>query len=225
MILFQTWRSSTNLPSDFYYWRSTWLKNHPDWHHVLWDDNDNRRFIATHFPWFLTTYDAYDVGIKRVDVVRYFFLYTYGGVYADLDFECLKPLDNSILDPRYDVILGSMDSFHSSNFWYRDNSIPNAFIVSKKGAPFWRFVFHKLMTQPFAEKPEIHTGPVFLYYCIQEYSQKHLIKILSPSLMYPINWTTFQKKLPTDLVVRTAYIRSRFPDAYAVTYWKGTWKK
>ena len=35
-------------------------------------------------------YDNYDVNIKRVDAVRYFYLYHFGGLYVDLDFECIK---------------------------------------------------------------------------------------------------------------------------------------
>lgn len=45
----------------------------------------SRDFIATEYPWFLSTYDSYSFPIQRVDTVRYFILRHYGGIYMDLD--------------------------------------------------------------------------------------------------------------------------------------------
>ena len=47
---------------------------------LLHTDADNRAFIAREFPEYLGLYDGYDTHIKRVDAVRYFLLYRYGGV-------------------------------------------------------------------------------------------------------------------------------------------------
>ena len=52
----------------------------------MWTDRRLRAFIASYYPWFLPIYLRYDQHIKRVDAARYFLLYHYGGVYADLDF-------------------------------------------------------------------------------------------------------------------------------------------
>lgn len=46
-----------------------------------------------HYPWFLPTYRSYAYAIQRVDVVRYFLLHHYGGLYLDLDVGCKKRLD------------------------------------------------------------------------------------------------------------------------------------
>ena len=88
-IIHQTWKSR-DLPDNFKKWSKIIKDLHPDWEYKLWTDEDNRNFIKNHYSWFLKTYDNYDVHIKRVDAVRYFYLYHYGGVYIDLDFICLK---------------------------------------------------------------------------------------------------------------------------------------
>jgi mannosyltransferase OCH1-like enzyme len=44
-----------------------------------------RTFIATHYPWFLDTFNGYKYPIQRADSIRYFALYHYGGIYIDLD--------------------------------------------------------------------------------------------------------------------------------------------
>ena len=88
-ILHQTWPDE-NLPPDLAAMRQTWLCHHPAWESLLWTDLGGRRFIKHHYSWFLHLYDRYPREIMRVDAVRYFLLYHYGGVYADLDMECLR---------------------------------------------------------------------------------------------------------------------------------------
>ena len=54
-------------------------------------------------PWhrrFLATYDAYPSYIQRCDAARYFIIYTHGGLYADLDYECTKPFAPVLADAR-----------------------------------------------------------------------------------------------------------------------------
>lgn len=51
----------------------------------MWTDEKSRRFIAAEYPAFLHTYDSYPQPIQRADVIRYFVLAHYGGIYIDLD--------------------------------------------------------------------------------------------------------------------------------------------
>ena len=101
-IIHQTWKHQ-DLPEDYARYRDTVLRLHPDWQHRLWTDADNHNFIATQHAWFLPTYDSYKHEIERVDAVRYFILYTHGGVYIDLDMECLKPIDALLNDRQVPV--------------------------------------------------------------------------------------------------------------------------
>lgn len=70
--------------------------------YMLWTDATAREFIAEYYPWFLDTFDGYTYPIQRADVIRYFVLYHYGGIYIDLDIGCLRPLDSLL---SYPVIL------------------------------------------------------------------------------------------------------------------------
>lgn len=45
----------------------------------------SRTFIEDEFSWFLPTYDGYKFPIQRIDVLRYFLLRHYGGIYLDMD--------------------------------------------------------------------------------------------------------------------------------------------
>ncbi len=55
----------------------------------LWTDEQSRNFIAAEYPWFLETFDGYKYPIQRADSIRYFVLAHYGGIYIDLDDECI----------------------------------------------------------------------------------------------------------------------------------------
>src|SRR5947209_7161400 len=91
-IIHQTWKDE-QIPVAFRDMVATWKQHHPQWEYRLWTDTANREFIQSHYPEFLTFYDLYPSHIQRVDAFRYLLLYTFGGVYVDLDFECLLPLE------------------------------------------------------------------------------------------------------------------------------------
>ena len=234
-IIFQTWKSKTDIPKNMRYWSETWKSKHPDYKYVLWDDADNRAFVKERFPWFLQTYDAYDVEIKRADAIRYMFLYTYGGIYVDMDFECLKPLDDLLEENlRYDILLGSIES--SSDSWHLSNSIPNAIMISKPANNFWIRLLEEMESvaesraQSRAKensRVEEETGPVVLKE-VYDTSWLSNIRILAPSVLYPISWITDGKKreeslMANNLTSLTQSMKIAYPSSYAVTYWTHSW--
>jgi hypothetical protein len=163
-IIFQTWKSRVDIPQNYRYWRDTFIANNPDWACVLWDDADNRAFITERFPWFLDQYNAYPAEIYRADIVRFFFLYEFGGLYADMDSECLRPLDFS--GESGSVLLGRMGA--DADF---EHSVPNAMMASQPRQLFWLFAIAEAMRA--AERhgmpanrslpgPEPMTGPILL---------------------------------------------------------------
>ena len=96
-------------------WRQSCIDLHPKetgWTHYFWDLKSMRAFVQQNFPAMLAQYDNMNSDIKRTDLFRMLCLLVYGGVYVDIDFECLKPFESAIrfkqepLDvsiQRYDV--------------------------------------------------------------------------------------------------------------------------
>ena len=164
--IFQTWKSKTEFPSNFAYWLSTFDAHNPLYQHIIWDDHDNYHFIASYFEWFLPTYRNYPREIYRADAIRYFFLYSFGGIYADMDVECLQPLDRLLV--RGDVVLGRMGSNPN-----HPHCIPNAVMASKPKQEFWLLVIWLLMDAARHERePEFSTGPVVLKSAVDLYLAK-----------------------------------------------------
>lgn len=229
-IVFQTWKSRADIPINYRYWRNTFIALNPGFECILWDDADNRGYIAEHFPWFLPIYDRYPAEIFRADAIRPFFLLANGGYYADMDTECFKPLETTF--STGDVLLGQMGV--DPNF---DHSIPNAIMASKPHQLFWTLLIAMMIdaakdTDPRIMRqlgPETFTGPIILKQAADYYrahSETDIrqraaavigqlsegirdrllggeLRILNPDTWYPIDWTNpFHRMLRSHLTTR-----------------------
>jgi inositol phosphorylceramide mannosyltransferase catalytic subunit len=60
---------------------------------ILGTEKTSRAFISNHYTWFLYVYDSYPYNIQRIDAIKYFVLYHYGGFYLDLDIGCRRTFE------------------------------------------------------------------------------------------------------------------------------------
>lgn len=136
-LIHQSWRDG-GFPKTMFNWR--WQAGlqalNPGWTLMRWTDNSSRQLIAEHYPWFLTTYDAYPSYIQRCDAARYFVVYHYGGVYADLDIECFQPFAPVLSGRR--LVLSYKQGVNMSR------GLVNAIFASEARHPFWQLVFEQL---------------------------------------------------------------------------------
>ena len=226
--IFQTWKNHTP-PPNMNYWSRTWITFNPSYVYELWDDAQNRAFVVEHYPWFLPTYDGYDREIKRADSIRYMYLHKYGGIYADMDFECLQSFEPLLraLETECNILLGSMDSKAHLDM----HSIPNALIISKPGQDFWLSLLHKMqeVAKDSALGVEAMTGPIVLKKMVErDWFGSHGIKIVDPGHFYPISWNVQNEERLEALGKKnyqelSAEMRRRYPEAYAITYWTHSW--
>jgi len=88
--IFQTWHTKF-LPPLMIKSMSTIQRLNPRFKYFLYDDNDCREFIRTHFrPDVLWAYDSLIPGAYKADLWRYCILFIYGGIYLDIKY---KPLN------------------------------------------------------------------------------------------------------------------------------------
>lgn len=169
-IIFQTWKSCTSIPDNYRYWMSSIKKYNPNYQHILWDDELNRAFIKKEFSWFIKYYDAYPAEIYRADVIRFFFLFRYRGIYIDMDTECLRSLDE--IRSFGGIVLGRMGQ--DKDF---SDSVPNAIMASEPGQIFWLLAI-SMSTEKINEYltdtnvvagPESFTGPGLLKRAVDFY--------------------------------------------------------
>lgn len=88
-IFHQIWIGPHEPPPVFKNSQESIKKLHPDWQYKLWTDKDIVRLN-------LKNKKFYDESMnygEKADIARYEILYRYGGVYADVDYVCIKPFD------------------------------------------------------------------------------------------------------------------------------------
>ena len=102
-------------------WVKSWQRHNPTFEYWFWTDSGARETLRRRYPpWMGALYDAYPHAINRADVRKYLILYLHGGIVADLDTECLRPLDALVgggvsaveNGPRYSCIVGEEPELH-----------------------------------------------------------------------------------------------------------------
>ena len=221
-VIHQTWKSHKLLPHQAE-WRESWRVKHPHWLHKLWTDAENRALIEQSMPWLLSTYDSMPAEIFKADLARYAYMYIYGGVYVDLDFECIKSIDgllrNKSIALAYDI--------------REDNGgadIANAFLASAPGHPFWIHLLTSIVERA-GNSGIIHaitaTGPGAITMAYKDFTRvKNLPVYVAPAgMIYPIPDADI-KHDPCryqEAAFNAATCKAKHSDAIAITYWTGTW--
>ena len=98
-IIHQIWVGGP-VPEKYDEWRQSWQDMHPDWEYKLWTDAD----IPSLHIHNRAIYDKAPDFAAKADVLKYEILYQFGGMYVDIDFECLQSFDG--LHHRYNFYSG-----------------------------------------------------------------------------------------------------------------------
>lgn len=221
-IIHQTWLNG-QVPLAMRGMQQTWRQHHPDWEYRLWTDEDNRRFLQQYYDWFVPTYDAYPEPIMRADAVRYFILYHYGGVYVDLDFECLRPIEKLLSE--HSLVLGLEPEAHHQTEKQQmqqrgfQRIVCNAFMASTREHEFWSHVFEVLMEN--AEESTVLdvAGPYMLTRAVDSYEQAEQLTLLPPALIYPMT----NKEAELGRWEDVAFQQQCAKTAFAVHHWFSSW--
>jgi mannosyltransferase OCH1-like enzyme len=222
-IIHQTWKSD-HIPAEWEGLRKTWRRLNPEWEYRLWTDDDNLELVAKHYPWFLDIYKGYDQGIKRADAARYFIMHQCGGVYVDLDFEALRPLDELVMGKV--LLLGwepqdHVDREPALRSRALTKILGNAFLASVPRHPFWEAVFQGLLRCHRLSGVLDATGPFLLTRVYRDYPGKPELTITPSQTLYPVTkWEAWNGALESD-ELRSTLLGA----AYAVHHWHGSYRR
>lgn len=196
----------------------------------LWTDADNNALIKESLPWFLETYNSFPKEIFRADVARYVYMYVYGGVYVDLDFESLKPLDALLCNTSVTLAFEN------------DQSVANCIMASAPGHPFWIHLLTNIV-QSATNAAHWHavdaikeSGPMAVSKAYWEFSSKTEllpITVTAPGVLVNRYLKNFLAGEPEPCAYQgneqatfnATACKAANPEAYAVSYWTGSWQK
>jgi hypothetical protein len=193
-ILHQTWISD-DVPPHLRAYRQSWLRNHPSWDHRLWTDADNFRLISERYPEFLPYFRSTVPPILRIDLVRLAYLHAFGGVYADLDYELLKPID-PLLDTH--CAIAAREHGGIGTVMRGRDFIINALLASPPAHPLWIEVMRAMVARHRPRRLfERHTPYVvrMAIAMLDEHAERRAsvdkdVTILAHQLVYPASPTT-----------------------------------
>lgn len=223
-IIHQTWKDQ-DIPAYYQPLIETWKEKHPDWKYIMWTDSMNEDFLKRHHPDFLSIYRSYPHNIQRVDAVRYFILQKYGGVFVDMDFECILNIEPLICND--DCVFGIEPQEHCQRF-NKKIIICNAFMASNIGNDFLKDVCSNLKSIRYANNNAPvwkvvleSTGPFKLTEVYDSYKNKDNIKLLPSNVIYPLSLherdAFLKKEKLSDETLK------RVNNAYAIHYFFGSW--
>lgn len=90
-VIWQTMQTN-RVPVVMKNYADSWIDLNPEYEYRFYDDKDVINFFRTDFPEYLSAYNKLKFGASKADLWRYLIIYKYGGVYADMDCKCIKPL-------------------------------------------------------------------------------------------------------------------------------------
>ncbi|CAL8471301.1 g10843 [Coccomyxa elongata] len=111
-VIHQTYKSG-NIPGGLKPFMHSWRRLNEDWEIRFYDDEACLKFVQREFPEYIDAYRSLAKDVERSDFFRYMVVLRMGGVYADIDTECRKPLNNVIL-PRDTLVVGWENEFSTA---------------------------------------------------------------------------------------------------------------
>ncbi len=175
-IIHQIWLGG-KLPEKFVWMTESWRKKHPTWKYILWTDKDIEELHLINQKQFD---EATNFGVKA-DILRYEILEKYGGVYVDIDYECLK----------------NLDQLHYNTEFYccyiDDNAISNAFIGCKAHHPLLQICVKRIIhtNAKITDFDDIMDsfGPWFFTRCVLDYwmlTADKSMRMYEPQFSFPM---------------------------------------
>ena len=154
--IFQTWYTK-DLPTHMKDVVDNLKKQNPEFEHHLFDDNDCRNFIRTHFDKnVLEAYDTLIPGAYKADLWRLCVLYIHGGIYMDIKLSCMNQFKLQELTNEEHLVRDRIQPL----------SILNALMISKPKNPFlWKCIYRIVFNTKlkfYGSSALEPTGPVLL---------------------------------------------------------------
>jgi mannosyltransferase OCH1-like enzyme len=169
-IIHQTYKNN-NLPDIYKLCQNEIKKLHPDFEYRFYTDNDMDNIMKIEFQEYYDKFNELPRMIMKIDMFRYFLMYKYGGLYADMDYLMFKPFD--LLN--YNVVIPTNRDLDKDD---KLTNLGNCIFASKPNHKFWKSLMDTLFTidrksLPFSGFDDVinSTGPMFVYNKYNEYNE------------------------------------------------------
>lgn len=142
------------------------------WEVKLWYDDMINLFVAEHYPQYFDQFKEITPNIKKVDAIRYLLMYHYGGMYLDMDDECIRAASAFV------------DGLVKGNTFWMTGYIEPHFMMSTPGNKFALFAFETILRDWKKYNVRSTGGPQGLNRMAKAYVSMHGKNAVRPFVMY-----------------------------------------
>jgi mannosyltransferase OCH1-like enzyme len=205
-------------PADRSKWNEMWHGCHMTWQntysghvHMMWTDEAMQDFCIDNYPVFYNKiYSMLTPNIKKVDVFRYIILYHFGGLYADMDYECVHDFWHMLRSGKANIA----ESSHAGE------GFQNALMASPARHPFWHYVMSEVISAKDIEDVLLSTGPQVIVRAVS------LCPIDMFNALPASEFSVYS--LTTDIKVASrradkSFVPTTLPGVYAAHHGTGHW--
>ena len=211
------------VPTDLIELSKTWKKHHPHWEYKFWDKEAIDEFLDTVCPDFAPYYRAFPFNVQRWDTIRYLILYYLGGLYVDMDYECLEPMDVLFGDSSCCMGMEPQENAITSR---KNMVIGNAMMASVPKHKYFEEIIEDIKREKTEEFPNNAlqiletTGPFMITRMYENYPNKDEITLLPAELIAPLCIAEVQDLLQGK---ETKEMENKVEKAFALHYFGGSW--
>jgi len=203
-IIHQIWLGSP-VPEVYGAYMQSWRDKHPGWEYFLWTDETVKTVLPLYNQEF---YDAAENYGTKSDILRWELLYRFGGLYADMDHECLNPVDE--LHYVFDFYTGiqPLDAIFLQ--------LGAALVGSIPGHPILKHCIETVKDDWHLQGAPKKTGPVHFTRSFYACAGRGTCDVaLPPFYVYPLG--------STEKATEESYQRWIRQGSYAIHWWSKSW--
>lgn len=208
-IIHHIWVGNKKLPKKYKNWINSWKKFNPDWEFIFWKEDDIQSLDLKNKK----IYNACNNPGFKSDVARYEILNKFGGLYLDVDFECINYIPEKLL--TYDFV--ACTTFNSQP------EINNAILFSSPNNIFLEKIIDSIKLPPKNYSFEdifLSSGP----YLLTEIYFKNIDLTSKKTLILPSNYFY---PFPNFLLGNNSFSRKSMItiDTVGIHHWGRSWMK
>lgn len=194
-VFHRVWFGPQPIPPPFRDWGYSWMDHHPGWSMTTWYEGT---YLPTNIRDLIARCPNYS---QMSDVLRYYILSQFGGVYIDTDFQCLRNIE-PLIEGASAFAAWQLDD-HGA-----EGAVAAGICGAVSGHPLFKSLVDGLSDQDVGKFRSI--GPA---YFTRRVRGGFDIRILEREHFYPYSWTELDRR------------NENFPNSFAVHHWAGKWYK
>jgi mannosyltransferase OCH1-like enzyme len=238
-VIHQIWLSNIEPNNFLKYLSQTWKNKNPDWEYIYWNIEKTDKFLNEYYPEYIIFYNNLKYIDQKSDFIKYLILYKYGGLVINLNYACIKSI-NDLINNTF-CLFAKEPYLHAQYLHITDMVyVSNSFIYSECKNIFLFELINGViinLKNKFDIEYDINdyesgksysrhilrsTGSIFVSNLFEHYFDKNKIKIIEPELVMPMNVEEVNnytlKKSLGDFINLNVKLSKYYNNSYAINY-------